>query len=344
MKTLIQVIQDNAWRAYDFFQSTAVNRLIGSGAVSTDGNNSADAIINAIDEENVQSIVTLGLSGYEWQEQNLGDATDTLAGAIEPQFADVNVKTFYGNQWWAVRDIEKDLLSGVQPEKIVLEKVGAYWAEQVNKIMSATVSGMGDITDITVGDGSANLSRALINEARKLKGDKGTGKLANLYMSSTTLFDVLDKQETGVITGKELITEVYGKVQVNQNGVTTTVDTDVPEYKYNGVTKIIVDDTMADGIVALVENGAFVYKTKNLQDPLMIDTTPKAGNGSGKKEWGTKALYICHPLGFSFKGKLGTEFVSKSGLSLAELQGGGLYELAENKKNAKIQIAKVKVG
>ncbi|MDQ7061554.1 MAG: hypothetical protein Q9M43_10670 [Sulfurimonas sp.] len=62
-----------------------------------------------------------------------------------------------------------------------------FWATQWNRIISATISGMSDIAAITIGDGLANLSKTLITSARKLKKDMGVGKLANAYMSSTTL-------------------------------------------------------------------------------------------------------------------------------------------------------------
>lgn len=343
MKTIVQVIQDNVWHSVDFEKSTDVNKFMSTGVI-TKAAEGASALLNALDETNVQSTLTVGLVDSDWQEQNFGDASDTKAGAIEPFFNEVRVKTFYGNMWWAVRTIQKDLLNTTQPNRLVLNKIGTYWTITWNKIISATVSGMSDIAAITVGDGTSNLSRSMVNQARKKKGDMGVGKLADMYMSSTTLFDIIDKQENGTITGKELITEKYGKVTIVKDGITQIVESDTPEYVYNGVTKIHVDDTITDGIISFVNKGAFAFRQKNIKNPLMYTHDAKAGNGAGKEEFGTKSLYICHPIGFDFIGELGKTFASKSGLSLAELQGGGLYELKVDAKLAPIQNLKVKIG
>ena len=341
MATIQEVIQNNNWKSVSFEKATEVNRLINSGIVTKAGD-SASNFINALSFDNVQSTMTVGLVDSEWVEQNLGDASNDLASSIEALYDEVNVKTFYGNQWWAVRTIEKDLLSATKPNQLVLDKIGSYWATQWNKIISATISGMSDIAEITVGDGTQNLSRSLITSVRKLKKDMGVGKLANAYMSSTTLFDVIEKQDAGTIT--EIITEKYGQVTVVKDGITQVVQSDTPTYVLNKVTEIMVDDTMKDGVISLVEDNAFAYTQKEMKDPLMYNNDPKAGNGAGKEEFGTKMLYMMHPIGFSFKGELGTDYASKSGLTLAELQGGGLYELKVDIKLSPITNLKVKIG
>lgn len=342
MATIAEVIQNNKWKSVSFEQSTEVNKLINSGIV-TGASDGAKNFLNALDYDNVQSTLTVGVVDSVWAEQNLGDASDTIASSIEPLFDEATVKTFYGNQWWAVRTIAKDLLNITKPNQFVLEKIGTYWSTQWNKIISATISGMSDISDITIGDGTENLSKTLVTKARKLKKDMGVGKLANAYMSSTTLFDVIEKQDAGTITS-EIITEKYGQVTVVKDGITQIVQSDTPTYVLNKVTPIIVDDTMSDGIVSLVEDGAFAFAQKNIQDPLMYEKSAKSGNGAGKEEFGTKSLYIMHPIGFSFIGVLGTDYASKSGLSLAELQGGGLYELQVDIKLSPITNLKVKIG
>lgn len=341
MATISQVIQDNKWKSVSFKQSTMVTRLFSSGIVSN-ASDMAQAAINAVDYENVQSVVTTGLVDYAWAEQNFGNATDTLATSLEPVFDECNVKTFYGNQWWAVRGINKDLLNASKPNLLVREKVGDYWAVQWNKIMAATVSGMGDIAAITVGDGTGELSRLMVIQARAKKGDMGWGKLAKMYMNSTTMADIQTKQDNGAIA--QLITARYGTVTKVVYGVETLVQSEVPTYVFDGVTEIVVDDAMKNGIISLVENGAFAFAQKDLASPLMYDKQAKSGNGVGKEEWGTKALYILHPVGFSFKGVLGTNYANKSGLTLAELQAGGLYELKVDPKLSPITNLKVKIG
>ena len=341
MALVQDVVQKNNWSSSSFIESTAVNRLLNSGII-TAASQQAQDLLNAINYENVQSTVRVGMVGYNWAEQNLGDASDKSAVALQPIFDELDVKTFYGNQWWGVRAIQKDLMNSTQPNRLVLEHVGRYWATQFNKIISATVSGMSDITAITEGDGTNNLSRKMVIAARKKKGDMGFGKLAKMYMNSTTIADILDKQEDGII--KELITEKYGQVTIVKDGVTQLVQSDTPQYVYGGATPIVVDDAMKDGIISLIEQGAFAFVQKDLSNPLMYSNDPKSGNGVGKEEWGTKALYVLHPIGFSFKGEYGTNYASRSGLSLAELQGGGQYGLKVDAKLAPITNLKIKIG
>ena len=341
MPTIQDVILNNSWKSSSFMKSTDVNRLFNSGIVTT-ASDAAQKLINAIDYDNVQSTVRVGMVDYEWAEQNLGDASDNNATALEPIFDDLDVKTFYGNQWWAVRSIQKDLMNTTEPNRLVLNKVGQYWATMFNRIISATVSGMGDITDITVGDGTENLSRKMVIAARKKKGDMGFGKLAKMYMNSTTMADILDKQEDGVIN--ELITEKYGKVTIVKDGITQLVESDTPQYVYGGATPVVVDDAMRDGVISLIEENAFAFAQKDLSDPLMYDKSAKAGNGVGKEEWGTKSLYVLHPIGFSFVGVHGTDYASRSGLSLAELQGGGMYDIKVDPKLSPITNLRVRIG
>jgi hypothetical protein len=54
-----------------------------------------------------------------------------------------------------------------------------------------------------------------------------------------------------------MITETYGKTVVVVNGVETEVQQEIPTFVYNGATQIMVDDTIEDGYIAVVEDGAF---------------------------------------------------------------------------------------
>lgn len=346
---LIQdVIQNNNWKSSSFLRSTAANRLVSDGILSSVSQAAKD-MINAINEANVQSTVTLGLIDSVWAEQNLGDASATVAGSISALFDEYKVKTFYGNQWWKVATIQKDLMSETKPNQFVNEKIGAYWAEQWNKLIAATISGLSTIPAIVVGDALTNLSKLTIINARLKKGDYGFGALAKMYMSSTTLGDILTKQANGTITDV-LIAPVYGQVTKVVNGVETLVQSDVPTYMYEGVTPIVLDDTISNGLIALVEQGAFAFMYKDLDSPLMYSNDPKAGNGAGLEEFGTKALYVCHPVGFDFigacaeTGAAAPTYAKKSGLTLAELAAGGQYSLKVDAKLAPITVVKVKIG
>jgi len=353
MALIADVIQNNNWKSSSFQKATAVNRLFQDGLVGS-ASDQAKAILDAMDYGNVQSTLTLGLVDIAWAEQNFGDASDTVVASLEGVFDEYRVKTFYGNQWWAIRTIEKDLMASNEPNRLVLEKIGAFWATQVNKLIAATVSGMSDIAAITTGAVDVNgvhtqdLSRTMVTTARLQKGDMGFGALAKMYMNSATLGDILNKQDAGTITAT-LISATYGTVIKVVNGIETAVTSNTPTWVYDGVTPIVVDDAMADGIISLIEQGAFAFTQTELNDPLMYANSPKAGNGAGKEEYGTKALYICHPVGFDFVGVLNgaapaIPFASKSGLSLAELQAGGLYALKVDPKLSPITNLRVKMG
>ena len=345
--TIAQVIQDNNWQSVSFEKSTDVNALINSGVITRAGE-SANALLSAISYDNVQSTLTVGLVDSTWAEQNLGDASDTTVTGIEAVFDEVNVKTFYGNQWWAVRTIQKDLLNTTKPITLVGERIGSYWATQWNRIISATISGMADIAEITVGevDGvtglpTQNLDRLMVVDAMSKKGDMGFGALDRMYMNSVTFADQLKKQITA---GDQLFTRAKANTLIGTNGKVVAENTNRDTWVYDNATPIILDDTMKNGIISLVSDGAFAFEQKNMTSPLMYNNDPKAGNGAGKEEFGTKALYILHPIGFSFVGVQGTNYASKSGLSLAELQAGGLYALKVDAKLAPITNLRVKIG
>jgi len=336
--TLTEVIQDNRWSTAQIMKTTAVNNLFKSGIITRAGEQ-AKAFMNALNFENVQDTITVGMVDAEWAEQNLGDASDDKATGIEPIFDEARAKTFYGNQWWTVRTIQKDLMNATKPYTLVGNKVGEYWATMWNRILSATVSGMSDIAEITVGDGTKVLDRLLVVDAMTKKGDMGFGKLGKLHMNSKTFAYNLKKQ---IEAGDILFTREKAQVQVGADGRVVQYDTEDGRWVYDGSTEIVIDDTMKDGIISLISKGAFVLEAKEVKKPLLYVNDPLAGNGAGKEMWGTKMIYILHPLGFDMKGQVGTDYDNKSGLTLAELQGGGLYDLKVDAKLAPITNLKVK--
>lgn len=340
--TIQQVIQNNSWGSVNFNQSSNVMRLYQSGMVTGSGV-AAERMINALDFDNVQDTIQLGFTGYPWAEQNFGDASDTVAAALQPFFETQIVKTFYGNMWWEVSGIQQDLLSASKPKRLVLEHVGKYWGTMWNKLLSATISGMSDIAAITVGNGTQDLSRKMVIDARKKKGDLGFGKLATMYMSSTTLADILTKQAASE-SAESLITEHYETYRVSEGNISREVKAETPKYLYCGVTPVVIDDAMTDGIISLVDDYAFVLQPKKLANALMYDENARSGNGVGKKQWGTRMLYVLHPTGFSFKGRRGVDYSSASGLTIAELSGGGLYELSVDPKFSPIINLKIRIG
>ncbi|NYT46367.1 MAG: hypothetical protein H0A75_00215 [Candidatus Methanofishera endochildressiae] len=58
-----------------------------------------------------------------------------------------------------------------RPISVVNEFVGRFWAKQINVIIAATLSGMTDISEITLGTGSQDFSgKKMVDDSRLKKG------------------------------------------------------------------------------------------------------------------------------------------------------------------------------
>lgn len=332
MATISEVILNNNWKTTSVNKSASVNAVLNSGIVTTTGQEAID-MLNAINEQNVQSKITTSLVQYPWAEGNLGDASGTVASALNVGFEEVDVKTFYVNQWWNVKTIQKDLLQSTTPNMVVNEFMGRFWSESYNKIIASTITGISSITELVQGDGTETFTDNLIIDTMLLKGDMGMQGLYSLQMNSKTFASAKKKAPSS-------FTQTFGTpIMQVVNGVETTIQGKPNGWVYNGYVKVIIDDVMTDGKIALIDENAFAFAEKeNIEKPLMYNEDSKAGNGAGSEDFGTKKLFILHPLGFTFVGVLGTDYASKSGLTLAELQGGGLYELAVDVKLSPITI------
>ena len=333
MATISEVILNNNWKATSVNKSASVNAVLNSGIVATTGQEVID-LLNAINEQNVQSKVTTSLVSYPWAEGNLGDASGTIASPLNIGFNEVDVKTFYVNQWWNVKTIQKDLLASTTPNATVNEFMGRFWSESFNKIIASTITGIAtDVTELVNGDGTETFTDNLVIDTMLLKGDMGMQGLYSMQMNSKTFASCKKKAPAS-------FTQTFG-LPITQvvNGVETTIQGKPTGWVYNGYVKVIIDDVMTDGKIALIDENAFAFAEKeNIEKPLMYDENSKSGNGAGSEDFGTKKLFILHPLGFTFVGVFGTDYASKSGLTLAELQGGGLYELAVDVKLSPITI------
>lgn len=330
--TIQDVILNNNWKATTVRKSTALNAMLQSGIISNTGED-VTQLLNAINEDNVNSTVTTALVDYDWSEGNLGDASATEATALTPDFAEVNVKTFYVNQWWNVKTIQADLLKSTQPRRTVNEFIGRFWTETYNKLIAATVSGLSTIAAIKEGDGTATFTDNLVIDTMLLKGDMGMKGLQTMQMNSKTFVSCKKKTPNSFTqTFGTPITQVVDGIEQQVRGMPAG-------WLYDGYVEVVIDDTMADGYIAFIDKGAFAWGEKeNIEKPMMYSEDPKAGNGAGSEDFGTKKLFILHPKGFNFAGVLGTDYASKSGLTIAELQAGGLYELAVDVKLSPITI------
>lgn len=333
MATISDVILNNNWKSTSVNKSSSVNAVLNSGIVATTGQEVVD-LLDAINEQNVQSKITTSLVSYPWAEGNLGDASGTVATALNVGFEEVDVKTFYVNQWWNVKTIQKDLLASTTPNATVNEFMGRFWSETYNKIIASTITGIAlDVPALVNGSGTATFTDNLVIDTMLLKGDLGMQGLYSMQMNSKTFASCKKKAPAS-------FTQTFG-MPITQvvNGVETTIAGRPNGWVYNGYVKVVIDDVMTDGKIALIDENAFAFAEKeNIEKPLMYNEDSKAGNGAGSEDFGTKKLFILHPLGFTFIGVLGTDYTNKTGLTLAELQGGGLYKLAVDVKLSPITI------
>lgn len=344
MALLKDVLFDNNWNSASFHDSLAVNALIKTGVI-TPIRGSIRQDIDGLDSDNMKSIITSGIVSRTFAEPTGMDASDDEIAPNELSQEEYRVKTFYQ----AYSELERSIQDDIAPMTVADARIhlinvfGDYWATHWNKIIAHTLKGMSTLVTITIGDGTANISRSMVLDARKLRGDLGFGKIGLMYMSSGTLYDALVKQENSTIS-KGTIVETYGQNTITVDGVTTFVASETPVYKFNGVTDIVLDDDLSDGIIGVVEGGAFGIGERNLSTPLETFRNPLSGGGSGKTQVISRKSFILHPIGFDFDGELGTDFVKVSELNYGELQGGGLYSIAHDVKETKITMLKVKIG
>jgi hypothetical protein len=328
--TIADVILNNNWKATSVKDSTALNAMLSSGIVS-DGGQDATDLLNALNEDNINSKITTALHGYDWAEGNLGDASATVATALQPNFDEVDAKVNYVNQWWNVKTIQRDLLKSTRPNETVNEFIGRFWTETFNKVIANTVVGLQSIVSIVEDAGAVAFTSDLVLDTMLLKGDMGMAGLDTMQMNSATFINAKKAEPT-------MFTQTFGApiLQV-VNGVETVVQGRPTGWLYDGYVKVVIDDTMNDSYIALINKGAFAFAEKeNIEEPLMYHKDAKAGNGAGSEDWGTKKAYIMHPLGFTFSGTT----ASKSGATMAELQGGTMYTLVVDVKLSPITFLK----
>lgn len=335
MAVIADVILNNNWKATSVNKSLVVNKILTSGVVSQASQDATD-MLGAINQQNINSTITTALIGYDWAEGNLGDSSADVASALAEAFTEANVKTQYVNQWWNVRTIQKDLLASTTPNKVVNDFMGRFWAETFNKFIASTVVGISTIAELVNDLGVGTFTEEAVLDTMIIKGDMGLNGLETMQMNSATFLSAKKKE-------KALFTQTFG-ADVTQvvGGVETTIKGKPTGWVYDGYVTVVIDDAMTNGIIALVDKNAFAYAEKeNIEKPLMYNEDSKAGNGAGSEDFGTKKLFILHPVGFTVTGVIPTNYASKSGFTLAELQAGGIYALAVDKKLSPITILKV---
>ncbi len=359
-QTFSDIIEDNDWSSVSWKEAEYANVFLKNGIIDTD-QPQAQAVINAWDEnqENIPDIISLGYVSYPFKEFNIPVIGNTEPVAVDPTFLTLKTKTFYGNQWYGVSTIQRDLLRAADGVSYVNEFLGRIFSIQTNQTVCSTLAGMSDIEEITVGGDDSEFSEELVEKASALKGDAGYKGFSRFYMHSDTLTDIRTKQRSGTI--KDVLiaprkTEQKTAIKIEGSASGTSlgqfVDTSFTGESimaYLGSTPIYLDDSLKKGVISIVDNGAFAFVQQEFNNPLSYERKAKSNYGVGKEEFGVRYAYIVHPIGFNFKGVLQTgggagTYDNIFGLSLAELGAGGQYELGLDIKKCKIFQIKVKIG
>ncbi len=359
-QSLEDIIGNNDFHSLSYLESEYANTLINNPSITMVGSNGRDHL-NAYlaTGDNLPAVLEVGYSGYDHAEWNTGNTSDDEATAEDPFFLTYKTKTHYKNRWFNVKTIQRDLIKALDPVAFLNGFIAKDLITYYNTLMAATLAGMSDITGITVGNGTANFSQGLVQQAEGIKGDAGYKSFSRFYMNSATVADILMKQRNGTIKNPLIEPLKIGE----QATIRVDAGTDGSKYgqsiekrmggasnlAYLGSIPIVLDDNLKDGVISILEEGAFAFAQTEFKNPISYHRKPMSGNGSGKEVLGMRVSFIMHPVGFNFVGEKTTNigagnYANTFGLSLAELISGGQYEAGYNIKETKIIQIKVKVG
>ncbi len=358
--TVEEVIANNNYSSISHIESTEANTFKNNPSITMTGTDGR-LIMNAFTlvDKNIPSVLEVGYTGYKHEEWNIGNTSNDMAIAAEAFFLKYQTKTYYANRWFSIKTIQKDLMKSSDPAGLLNDFLAKDAFQYYNSVMCATLAGMKDIEEITVGDGTKNFSQSLVLEAEGIRGDAGYKGFNRFYMHSDTLKDILKKQD-GIDINKALIQPIKIGEQATINVASGTAGTTIGQsiqtrmgglstMAYLGSVPIILDDELEKGIISILGDGAFAFAVAEKNDPIAYERIGKTGNGSGKEEFGMRVTFIMHPVGFNFTGVESTEtgagkYAEKTGLSLAELKAGGQYQAGYDIKQTKIIQIKVKMG
>ncbi len=352
------VINKQRWLNAHFLKSKKVKALFQSNLIDTKptGQNFINAINESID--NIPEVLEIGCSGFPYQEPGLAEPGSTeIPTPITAQYVTVKAKPQYCYWWWKLHNIEKDLLAMANTSLLLREYIGEYMGTHFNLIIGHTINSLASVSSILVGDDTTEFSEDLFDQSQKIREDAPEEGVTKIFMSSKTLFDIKAKQNKNP-NKSPLITEYqYNENQIvfnpSANGgmVSQTLRTGLNKpsgWAYKGMYPIVLDNTIKEGLIALIEPKAFAFMQKSFKKPLMYKSAADEG-GVGTEKFGIKFLFVMHPVSFNFTGTFSTEsgpgqYNTITGLTYAELDRGSCYELVTNAKESKIRLIKVKMG
>ena len=220
----------------------------------------------------------------------------------------------YRGRGWSVNELAA-VLSGSDPMGSLMNKIGAYWVRQEQKVLTSTLAGLfatgGALTAGTtdhLNTTSAAIDASAVLDTKQLLGD-AANQLSLLAMHSAVYTDLQKQNLIAFIPDSE------GKVQIPT---------------YLGY-RVIVDDALApaDGVYTtyLLAAGSF---GRNSGTPANLTSFEKDRDAAaGNDRVFTRRAFTMHPYGVKFK----SATVAGSTPSNAELATVGNWESVYDSKN-----------
>lgn len=240
------------------------------------------------------------------------------------------------NQSWSAMDLARELALK-DPLDGITQKIGVYWATQIQKRTIQSL--MGVLADNVANDGEDMVYSVATDAAGAPTADEKISGEAVLAAKQTM------GDAAGELTGIALHSVLYTSLQ-SQNLIQYERDPETgllyPTYLgYN----VIVDDGMPavagtnriTYTAALFGTGAMLWGYAEPDQASEIDRKPETGNGGGQEIIYSRRQDIIHPVGFAFTGSS----VAGESPTLSELATAGNWNRVYERKSVPIAFLQV---
>lgn len=232
---------------------------------------------------------------------------------------------------YSTMDFARELgLVGMDPLSEIVNKVGAWWATQIEKRVISTVTGIiadnvaNDSSDMVVDIYSDVASPAATNiisaeavlDAKQTMGDHAE-QLSAIAMHSVTYTNLQKANLIDFIPNSQGVVNIptyLGYIVVVDDSLVVAAGTNSPSYT-----------------TLLFATGALRNGTGRMLVPSEIDRVPNAGDGGGQDILHTRRNEIIHPNGFQCTGT-----PAGTSLTLAELEAATTWDRVVDRKNVGI--------
>lgn len=273
---VLDTITPEIYNAYTEQYSTENSALVQSGV--------------AVSDERVSRMITAGGTTVTmpfWNDLNgddevLGDGDKSLSTGKIVAGSDQSA-VLYRGRGWAVNEMAA-VMSGSDPLRSMLAKVGNYWLRREQVVMTATLNGLfadgGPLAKDHLNKTGAGIDAAAVLDTKQLLGDH-SGSLALLFMHSAVYTD-LQKQQ---------LIEFVQPAGANIN---------IPTYLGY---RVVVDDALkptAEGTYTtyMLSTGSFGRNAGTPASLTTFETDRDAAAGTNKIY--TRRAFVLHPYGIKW--------------------------------------------